>query len=837
MEGQIFKDINTELDLNGPYLSFTSEPSDATAVAGSASYVGVATVAYGSVVDGPDNIGTINYQWYEFSSGTTPAEYVGTKLTDGTGISGATTNTLTVSNLVSGTDDNRQFYLEAQYTPSQADYKTGDAVNEPVNTTKAGVTIAPTINMVSQPTTKVVGTNVPTTFTVDANLSDGSGRALTYQWYIDGVAETNRTKTVIINTSTTVATPYSNSWSSDVNHPLPSTAYDITTEVAGAQSGGGGRDGGGPGAPSRQGRGGRFTLEAPHFQGKTLQYRIGSQGSSGGSCRGTGCVGGGGQVTGSGDGTRGGGAGNRGWSGAGGGGGAASYLHVPGLGNIIVAGGGGGGGGGSWNRGGISHTPSGTPGNAPSFTPYPGPVPLSNGTPTGDWENSGDGGGGGGGGGGSPGGNTGNRGHDKNHGAYTGFGGGSRYDDPRANLQRQWGQSGNGYATISYMTTHQVPSTETRRTIISGVNTPELTLTSDWNGTQNVFCRISFTGASNTPVDSDTVSFTQVPGTGNEMVNFEEIDGNSSTAIKGDFNLRSGAYTWLTKPGGQYLDDLITFYAPDKDIDVYIDLYGGQGDDWQPRPNVTHLGAQGGKGGYGRISMTLRQNQEYTIAGLSTNIGTPFLYEGGELVATVGQGGQAGRWGEGGDGGGLTGTGENGGGNGFGEGGREALRGAPTADDIQANGEFGSIMVGAVNVQTVASYGDSLATGSDGGKTISCSKGVYWRQQGKGACDSLGTTQFRTANGTLVTNSASITRGYKPGWNIMQTAGAADSNSQVNGYIMSGRGGTGARGGEGATNGAGGGGGSGYARPGTTIVSDSRGEHDDYAKVVIRLKT
>ena len=146
-------------------------------------------------------------------------------------------------------------------------------------------------------------------------------------------------------------------------------------------------------------------------------------------------------------------------------------------------------------------------------------------------------------------------------------------------------------------------------------------------------------------------------------------------------------------------------------------------------------------------------------------------------------------------------------------------------------------MGGAVNVQTVASYGDSLATGSDGGKTITCSKGVYWRQQGKGACDSLGTTQFRTTNGTLVTNSASITRGYKPGWNIMQTAGNSDQSAQVNGYVVSGRGGTGARGGQGATNGSGGGGGSGYARPGTTIVSDSRGEHDDYAKVVIRLKT
>ena len=71
----------------------------------------------------------------------------------------------------------------------------------------------------------------------------------------------------------------------------------------------------------------------------------------------------------------------------------------------------------------------------------------------------------------------------------------------------------------------------------------------------------------------------------------------------------------------------------------------------------------------------------------------------------------------------------------------------------------------------------------------------------------------------------------------MQTAGAADANSQVNGYIMSGKGGTGARGGEGATNGAGGGGGSGYVRPGTTVISDSSGEHTGYAQVTIRLKT
>ena len=79
-------------------------------------------------------------------------DYTGVKLTDGTNISGATTRTLTVSNLISGTDDNRQFYLEAQYTPSIADYKTGDATNEPLNSTKAGLTILPTINIISQPT-------------------------------------------------------------------------------------------------------------------------------------------------------------------------------------------------------------------------------------------------------------------------------------------------------------------------------------------------------------------------------------------------------------------------------------------------------------------------------------------------------------------------------------------------------------------------------------------------------------------------------------------------------------------------------------------------------------
>ena len=70
----------------------------------------------------------------------------------------------------------------------------------------------------------------------------------------------------------------------------------------------------------------------------------------------------------------------------------------------------------------------------------------------------------------------------------------------------------------------------------------------------------------------------------------------------------------------------------------------------------------------------------------------------------------------------------------------------------------------------------------------------------------------------------------------METAGAADSNSQVMDLLRVVGGGSGATGGDGATNGAGGGGGSGYISPVATVVSQQSGENDDYARVVIRPK-
>ena len=215
MESQIFRDISTELDLNGPYLSFATQPSDQTADNGdSISYTGIATNSYG-ISGTPENIGTVTYQWYETGVGA---------LTDGGVISGATTNVLTFSSVVSGTDDNRTFYLQAEFTPAQVDYESGHAVEDPATSNTVGMTITPDIEIVAQPVSAQATTNVEQTFTVDAKLTNGSRTGLIYQWYVDGVAETNRTKEVIITGSTSVSNPYSYAITDDATFSLPDSA-------------------------------------------------------------------------------------------------------------------------------------------------------------------------------------------------------------------------------------------------------------------------------------------------------------------------------------------------------------------------------------------------------------------------------------------------------------------------------------------------------------------------------------------------------------------------------------------------------------------------------------
>jgi len=167
------------------------------------------------------------------------------------------------------------------------------------------------------------------------------------------------------------------------------------------------------------------------------------------------------------------------------------------------------------------------------------------------------------------------------------------------------------------------------------------------------------------------------------------------------------------------------------------------------------------------------------------------------------------RWGDagtsdGGDGGGIGLSGTDGVGTGGGSGGQ-----APT---ISLNGIFGSIIQ-----STTLQNGDSIASVPDGGRTISCTKGQYWLDQGVSPCSDNDTSsiKFRSSDGTEISGSDEIIRGFKPGYTITTTAG-------VKGSSNGGNGGNGAEGGQGGTTG-GGGGGSGYTDGSVTLVSSTSG--------------
>ena len=106
-------------------------------------------------------------------------------------------------------------------------------------------------------------------------------------------------------------------------------------------------------------------------------------------------------------------------------------------------------------------------------------------------------------------------------------------------------------------------------------------------------------------------------------------------------------------------------------------------------------------------------------------------------------------------------------------------------------------------------------------------RGDYWRDQGKSPCEDLGTIKFRTPNGTEISNTAAIARGYKSGYNVIQTAGE--------GFQGDGDGGAGATGGSGGDNGGAGGGGSGYTDGSVTVVDTQLGGSTEAAKVIIRI--
>jgi len=788
MENIYQRNLPTDLELNGPILSFIEQPVGiGSTVTGSVTLSGIATVSWATTT--PSSFGTISYQWYESD---------GSALSDSSTITGSATTTLTISNLRSPQDNGRQFYLEADYNATD-EYQTalkgtGNAPNEPKKSDTVGITVEPLIEIIAEPATTETVINTTKTFTVDAGLTDSSYGNVTYQWSLNGNVVTDGTVTDNIGGEVLVDGPQSFTFTADECLELID-ARNITIVTA-AGTGGGGVSGPGP-TNGGGGRTGRMTYAPGQTINTTLCFKIGRGGNPGSGTEGG--LGGASSYAKGGD-------GGPGPHGGGGGGGAtAVYDEALGKYTIVAAGGGGGGGSGT----------SGPPNGRHSGLGYGrARAAMTAGTSSPNPGDNGSNKGGGGGGGvqptGFPAAGGGGNGADGNGGA-------SGFDENRTSFAYDGWQntSGSGYVSINYTGKTRQSQIVTRNTVVTGAQSNTLTLSTDQVGIQTVSVAVISANATNSPLISSTANLVIRDNASEYLVTVEGVN-STSTANVSTIDLFNGEYEFTTSTGDPTQNAFIreySFYSPDKDLNVEMDLYGGKGADSGSK--------SGGEGGFSRIRFTMERNVEYVLAGLIEAINAPFLYKKATLIACVGEGGDAGSASDGGFGGGINVAGENGSGGNGGNGGDLIVAGT-----LPSNGYYGTL------TSLIPVTPDTTSNEPQGGgRTIPCARGVYWRDQGKAPCEDLGTVKFRNSDGTEVTNTAEIARGYKSGYNIIQTKGEGEVSN-------SGDGGTGAMGGKGGTSTSGGGGGSGYTDGSVTVVSTQQGGSQfTTAKVIMRIVT
>tara|TARA_B100000686_G_scaffold323650_1_gene378603 strand:+ start:102 stop:2756 length:2655 start_codon:yes stop_codon:yes gene_type:complete len=884
MDNQLFRDIQTDLDLNGPILSFTAQPVDVTSNVGqTASFTAVATVSFPGDPT-PINSGTIGYQWYGPNG----------ILTEGTKYIGTKTTTLQITNVTSPTDIGA-YYVVVDYVPSS---ETGNAINEPFSSDNGNLIAPPLIEIIAQPTPVSTIPSTDNNFNINATLTD-NGTDIGFQWQLDGenVSDGTVTKsTVEIIPGTTQRTVTHSVGGGGVrNVIIPVGAKNVMFNVCG---GAGGKGGGnfvntqGPDRIGGRGGGGMegwFHLDDRFYHSGNSNLGLGNQlyiglsgglkgsdgvvgslnGASGGKTNtpsylpalltplgnrsvgapnpnqsngGNGGAHGHAIITGAGIDNR-----SSGDAGGGGGGGGASFVTVQGS-IAVIAGGGGGGGGAFNNTDGPNSTGTGNSGGdagpvrttsgSHNFTPStmqwnPGSNPIPQ-TPGGGGVPGHDGGGidtpgGGGGGAGSPGGGGGHHGHRPN-GSPGGNPGQSSYVTRFVRYRSgSWNPNGNGWASVSYTVdeTANVPTAVTRTTTVSGSSTDQLTLNTDGPGIgYTVRCNVNSSTASNSPVLSDEVAYRVESTVTSANITVEGIGLDSTVANISTTNLANGELT-LDTIGTGFVGpaptiQLYSLYAPDRDLDIEMDLYGGGLDSGTPEPGTGDTGGNdGGEGGFARIRFTMKQKEEYVIAGLTDNVNTPFLYRKASLMACVGEGGKSLKPNKGGDGGGIGIDGGEGSG-----GGRTVPGGyAEPANGLGLSGSFG----GAYPFPPI---GNHQGPSPSAGVTIKCTKGVWWAQEGLSPCQDITDpvlSHFRLPDGREAANTGLINRGYKSGLNYIQTAGGGSTGL---------RGGNGARGGHGAISETlAAGGGSGYGDGSFTIVSTTQGGSREAAKVVIRVVT
>ena len=171
--------VNSNLDLNGPELSFTTQPVSATTNQDTATlnFNGAATGSFpAGQTERSTNTGSIAYQWYKN----------GAALTNSANVTGATTASLTLTGLNYGDNDDK-VYLSADYVNSAyGGGLTPNAISEPKNSDEVSILVQPTISITEQPVGQITASNTATTFTVVALSEDELNDQLSFEWFIDG---------------------------------------------------------------------------------------------------------------------------------------------------------------------------------------------------------------------------------------------------------------------------------------------------------------------------------------------------------------------------------------------------------------------------------------------------------------------------------------------------------------------------------------------------------------------------------------------------------------------------------------------------------------------------
>ena len=253
MSNKIWDDKSTDLSLNGPNLSFSSDvsqnvsnvaPNGGTGRATDSTSVVFTGTAVCQFPDASNADGTINYQWYDAS--TNQALGISTRY------SGQTSNTLTWSYALSNEDNGKSFYLQADFTPTVSG-ASGEPRNEPLrSTSNVDLNVLPELEVILGPSTSTVPINVNTTFNCDGTINgnrknsyDVSEEAkISYQWYIDGSSVTDG-----VRTTTRSADILTNNYNTTGSYSLeiPEDATNVSIRVAGAAGGAGGSDSNGEG--------------------------------------------------------------------------------------------------------------------------------------------------------------------------------------------------------------------------------------------------------------------------------------------------------------------------------------------------------------------------------------------------------------------------------------------------------------------------------------------------------------------------------------------------------------------------------------------------------------